>query len=147
MRTIDKLNKLADEFDRKIKKFSQEAFTSEDPKAMVTDAFFGTPHDKKNNETFTKYLSSPDSEFQKAIQDISGGIKIGAIVDANNKSADFLIECDASPKCDIKLKQALVTDYTRHFGLSPNEQFTKRLNNKTIRPKDINASVSDIIIF
>ena len=40
MRTIDKLNKLADEFDRKIKKFSQEASTSEDPKAMVTDAFF-----------------------------------------------------------------------------------------------------------
>lgn len=148
MKTVIILNKLADKFDNKIKKFSEiEPSISEDPKAMVTDAFFGTTSDIKNNETFTKYLSSANSKFQNAIQNISGEIKIGAIVDANNKFADFLVECNSSPESNAKIKEALIDDYTKHFGLSPKEQFNKRLRQKTIRPMNIKASVGDIIIF
>lgn len=139
MNSLKKMSELADRFERKM---SLAQTQTEDPKAVITDAFFGDPKSGKNNESFKQFLGTAESAFQQAIQNIKGSISIGASVDAPQKMANFLV-APSSPG----LLAALQKDYIRFYGKAPQDMFRARLAEGSIRPPNFKGAALGIITF
>jgi hypothetical protein len=140
MKSVDNLIKLADRLARKL---SLAQIVSDDPKAVVVDAFLG-PHEEN---AFMQFILAPTSHFSKVLPESINTVDIGAMVDAQAKAATFLV--NTSPAAPLALKSALINalreDYKAKYGKYPQERFIERLAKGDIRPPDVKQSVIPII--
>jgi hypothetical protein len=138
MKSLEKLIKLADKFERKIAQFSQES--NQGP--VIEDAFFGEPSPGFGHPEFVKRLNKPDSNFQHAAATVQGQITIGCKVDAASGFADFTVAVNPAPK-DPKvvqaLKAALVKDFVAMYKKTPMEFLKGRLAVNQIRPPTVSG--------
>lgn len=141
MKSIDNLLKLAARFERKLA--LAQSMGGEDPKAVVSDAFFG-PNQENN---FLQTITTEGSNFLKALPESIKTVDIGARVSAKGKSAAFLVTTNpaAPPAIQAALVNALTADYTKKYGQSPQAQFAARLAAGTIKPADVELSHPSII--
>lgn len=138
------LIKLANKF---FAKYSQ-ALEGEDPKSVVADACFCSKDRSKTEKTFLSALNSPNSNFQKAIQNVTGNINIGAKVDATAKFADLMVDVPGADKKTVdKVKDALVKDYVNHYGKTPAKNFTDKLILGLVKPADVVTEHPAVITF
>lgn len=142
MRSLKKLADLADRFEVKLS--LAQAQVAEDPKAVVADAFFGSPSSGKSEREFQAYILKEGSNFLAALPATVKVCNIGASVDGPGKKASFVVSCDPATNTAGILK-ALVADYTKFYGKEPNAQFAARLAAGDIRPPTVKASVPSII--
>jgi hypothetical protein len=108
----------------------------------VQDAFFGPPSPGLGHPEFVKKLGTPESNFTKATQDVSGQIVIDIMVDAPAKRAIFIVKAAVKPQVKAAIEAALVADYTAMYGKSPSVQLQERLAAGTVRPANIRGTAN-----
>ena len=97
MKSVDRIVKIAERFAKKI---AQEI--AEDPKAVVVDAFLG-PREEAN---FQQFILNPNSHFSQILPESVKKVDIGAVVDAKNKLAMFVVT--TTPPVPTQLHTALI---------------------------------------
>jgi hypothetical protein len=115
MSGFKKVSELADKFELKLK--TAQTIEGEDPKSVVSDAFFG-PH---GEQEFNAAILNPGSNFLKVLPESVKTCHIGATVDSSAGMADFLVTCEpvANAGTVSALKAALMKDYLAVFKKTP----------------------------
>jgi hypothetical protein len=142
MKSLEKLLKLADKFEGKIKKFAQQnaapQFGESNQAPVVQDAFFGPPATGKGQEAFLKYINNPASNFQKSVTSAQGAIGIQVHVDAPSKKANFVVSVNP-PALTKQVVDALRKDYAAFYKELPEQQLQRRLSAGEIRPPSVSG--------
>ena len=143
MKSVDNLIKVAEKFTRKIS--LAQVLQGEDPKAVVADAFFGSPGSGKDERFFQNYILAPGSKFSAALPDSVQVVDIGATVDAKSGAANFLVAVTpANPKIRAALINALIQDYAAAYGAAPAATLAARVAKGTVKP-DVHQTAPSII--
>lgn len=136
---VQSLIKLAERFARKL---SLAQLISDDPRAIVSDAFFG-PQQEGN---FQHFILKPNSHFSQALPESIKSVDIGAVIDTKSHTANFLVSTNPNtPQLHNTLINALKEDYKASYGKYPAERLTDRLARNDVRPATIQQSVPSII--
>ena len=144
MKSVEHLVKVAERYARKVS-LAQAGLEGEDPKAVVSDAFFGPPSGGKDEKFFQNFILAPGSKFMGALPETTKVVDIGATVDAKTKAANFLVTVTPpNPAVRAALLGALVQDYTAAYNAAPAARFAARIASGEVKP-DVHQTAPSII--
>ena len=135
MKSVDKLVKIAEKFELKIK---QAQISGEDPKSVTTDAFLGP----RGEDAFQTWILKPTSNFLQVLPD-KVKCNIGAKVDTSKGIAEFLVTLSPpNPKAIEAVKAALVKDFAAlHQGKDPVAWQAERLAKPSLDPLTLKPGI------
>ena len=134
MNSVNRIIRIADMFERKLRKIAENTGILEDPKEVVANVIFGsTPEDDQSY--FLKVLNNEKSNFQKVAPSIGGSINIGGKVNVPQNMIEITVTCPQEKDVNLvnKLKSAVLADYIKAYGKSPQNRLKERKSRNTVQ--------------